>query len=256
MKHVAKRIEEEETKITSRGNAIYNLEMAIPDGRKIPKAHDENLSTFKTLRERISGISSLISWDTKPEETSEAFCDELKECFVMPAVKNVELIQDQIDLITAEARRLCDKILQLEMDSDMWRFSRKLSQSALDHLKSTRDTLEEDLKLAGSAFGAFWKIPTNVWVAIFDCVQREEMDDYLETVDFQISPPGGLCTFSRVLFLAPYRRYRASTVENDLCTAHSSLEVSRVRPPCLFIPKVKQLLRTRRQPKSDVNTRI
>jgi hypothetical protein len=63
LKNVTKRIEEEEPQITSCDNAIYNLELAILDARKILEMHDENLSNLKTQRKRISDISSLLSWN-------------------------------------------------------------------------------------------------------------------------------------------------------------------------------------------------
>ena len=189
LKHLKNQIEKEEAQIISCDNAIYNLELAIPDGTKLLKAHDQNLSILKTLRERISDIPSLLSWETKPEEMSEELCAELKECLAMPAANNGEVIQDQLKLITTEVRRLCDKICQLEMDLEMWKFSRKLSQSSLDHLKSARNTIEEDIILAKSPFSAIWKIPTNVWAMIFDCVRREEMHNYVKTTDLRTIRP-------------------------------------------------------------------
>jgi hypothetical protein len=189
LKHNAKQIEEEEAQIMSCDNAIYNLELAIPDGRKLLKAYDDSLSTLNTLREQISDISSLLSWDMKPEETSEALCGELKECFIMRAANKGNLIQDQIELITTEVQRLCDKIRQLEMDLEMWRFSRKLSQSTLDHLTSTKNAIEEDIESAKSTFRALWKIPADIWVTIFDWVRREELNDYLKRTDFKTLRP-------------------------------------------------------------------
>jgi hypothetical protein len=87
LKRVTREIGEEETQITSCDNAIYNLEMAIPDGRKILKAYDDILSNLKSLTERLSDISPLLSWETKPEATSETLCGEFKECFVISKTK-------------------------------------------------------------------------------------------------------------------------------------------------------------------------
>jgi hypothetical protein len=189
MKHVTKRIEEEEARIILCDNAIYNLELAILDGRKILEAHNKKISTLRNLKEQISDIPSLLSWETKPEETSESLCNEFKACFVIPAAKDGKKIQDQIDLATDELRKLLDKIRQLEMDLEMWKFSRKLSQPALDHLKSAISTIEEGIKSAVAAFRPLWKIPTNVWGTIFDCVRREELDDYLKNGDLKALRP-------------------------------------------------------------------
>jgi len=110
-------------------NAIYNFELAIPDAKKILEMYDENLSTLKTQRKRITDISSLLSWNKKPEETSEALSKELIARFVIPAASSDRLVKDQIDSVTDKARNLLDKIRQLEMELDMWTLSRNFSSS-------------------------------------------------------------------------------------------------------------------------------
>jgi hypothetical protein len=86
MKNATKRVEEEEVRIIFHDNAIYNLELAIRDRRRILEAHDKkDFNPNECERVNIRYISSLL---TKPEQISEALCIELKACFVMPAANN------------------------------------------------------------------------------------------------------------------------------------------------------------------------
>jgi hypothetical protein len=189
LKNVAKQIEDEEAQRTTCDNAIYNIELAILNAKKLLKAHEKNLSPFKTLRDRMIDVFSSLSWETKSEETSEVLCGKLRECFDMPATNEDEIIQGLMESKTTKIQRLCENIEELEIDLVTWRLSFRLSQSGLDRLKATRNTIEEDIKLAKSGFRAFWKIPTDVWVPIFDCVRRDELDDYLERRDFSTLRP-------------------------------------------------------------------
>lgn len=156
------------------------MESAIPEGKKVLKAHTENLGLLTKVLENLFGLPSLVSLQMEPETTSKTLYNELRACAALPASKNGEIIGEQVEQLGKEVRVLWEKIHEMEMELHGWKFSQKLARTTIDHLKEMRAPVESDIEMAKEAFRAVWRIPADVWAQVFRLVQHMEFSCYIE----------------------------------------------------------------------------
>lgn len=178
---IRSKIEGEAAQITKCDHAILNLERTIPEGRKILQAHEENLTALGGIQQRMNNSPKLdysVFWD---EDTSIVLCNELRDCII--ASRDGEIVQKQLEITRKESRILWDKICQLEMELEGWKFSRRLSTAVLEHLDATKASIKKDIIGAQEAFSPLRKVPVDIWSRIFSLVLQMEVADYIEQGD-------------------------------------------------------------------------
>jgi hypothetical protein len=183
------RLSEEAEQLEICNSAIFNLELAIAEGRRLIKANEDNLSSFIAIRSR-SDIKPIEPTKMKDEPTTKSLYNELQGYSKNLAICTEDLIDAQIDAIRKDVRILSDKVYQLEIELSGWMSSENLSESVIKRLIDSRTAIRADLKAGRQAFRSIWKIPPELWAKIFRYSIQGTKDIYIKTNDgYGMRPP-------------------------------------------------------------------
>jgi hypothetical protein len=75
---ISTEIHDEENQLEMCNNAIFNLELAIPEGKQIIKATEHNLTSFLDIQSRLSDIKIATRKAMKNESTTRNLYTELR----------------------------------------------------------------------------------------------------------------------------------------------------------------------------------
>jgi hypothetical protein len=230
---ISTEIHDEENQLEMCNNAIFNLELAIPEGKQIIKATEDNLTSFIDIQSRLSEIKVATQKAMKNESTTQNLYTELRSWTDKSIMRVSDLIDNQIIALKRDVRTLWDKVCQLEMELSGWKSCKGLSETSIKHLGVSRSGLETELEAGKQAFRPIWKIPSDVWTKIFEHVIQQAKDAYLKDkmTSYGMRPPifnlSQVCQRWRYLmqndpkswqlvYVAPYQVWRQN--EYDLVT--------------------------------------
>ncbi|PVF94686.1 hypothetical protein CPB86DRAFT_828454 [Serendipita vermifera] len=234
LRSVLAELQEEKEQLAICNNAISNLELAIPEGKEIIKAIEDNLVSLMALQSRLDGMKGIGSKAMKDEPTTKGLYTELRSCSETPVLRMSDMmIDEQIDALRQDVRTLWDKVRQLEMELSGWKSSKRLSESAIKRLNQSHSGIEVDLKAGREAFRPIWRMPSDAWGKIFTYVIQGTLDGYLKqnaTVYGMRPPTFNLSQVSqrwrylvhndaelwRLVYVGPFQVWRYD--ENELVT--------------------------------------
>lgn len=172
------RIRAERNRIVTCSNAIFNLEVTIPNAKSALKAY---MDTLSRLRETINCFQRLqmdSGQELHDERTSQIFYKKTLGFINRTISKSTPVIQEQIGFMDEEIRIMRSHLHQLESELDGWRFSKKLAEAALKNFVNCKDNINSMLKSARDAFSAIRRVPENVWCTVFRLRVEEDVARY------------------------------------------------------------------------------
>jgi hypothetical protein len=172
-------------------DAIFNLERAIPDGKQIMKAYEDNLTPFINIQSRLGDVKLVSRKTMKNEPTTKSLYTELRSYSEGPVPRISNLIDQQIAELNKDVRTLLDKVRELEMELSGWKSSKQLSEATIERLSSSRHGIEADLQAGKQAFWPILRVPFEVLATIFRYAIRDAYDSYLKgkTTNYGMRPP-------------------------------------------------------------------
>jgi hypothetical protein len=179
-------IEGEDAHIEMCHKAIANLEIAIPRGKDILKAHEDNLTALLEIQSRLLWLKQLDTLELELEPRSRRLYREVKTFGDAPLPRMLNSIDNEVKPLKEEVERLCDGVVALEKELEGWNSSLILFQCARNHLITSRTQLEGDLSTAIASLKIFLRIPAEIWRGIFRIAVSNELNEYLE--ERRISP--------------------------------------------------------------------
>lgn len=114
------------------------------------------------------------------EPHSRGLYDAMRTTAATPVSRSYTVVDEQIDILRKEIRDLWDRVRDLEMELEGWRYSHKLSSTTLQDLITLRSREEIILKGAKDSMRPIWLMPTEVWKSIFKALASVELQDYLK----------------------------------------------------------------------------
>jgi hypothetical protein len=191
MQVISTEISEEKNQLEVCNDAIFNLEIAIPDGKQIIRATEDNLSSFIDIQSRLGDIKVASQKTMKNESTTKNLYTDLRSWTDKSIMRISDLIDEQIEVLKKDVRTLWDKIRQLEMELSGWRSSKRLFETSIKHLGISFSDIETELQAGKQAFRPIWRIPSDVWVKIFELVIQQAQDTYLKDTptSYGMRPP-------------------------------------------------------------------
>jgi hypothetical protein len=191
MQVISTEISEEKSQLEVCNDAIFNLEIAIPEGKQIIRDTEDNLSSFIDIQSRLGDIKVASQKTMKNESTTKNLYTDLRSWTDKSIMRISDLIDEQIEVLKKDVRTLWDKIRQLEMELSGWRSSKRLSETSIKRLGVNFSDIETELQAGKQAFRPIWKIPSDVWVKIFEFFIQQAQDTYLEdtTTRYGMRPP-------------------------------------------------------------------
>jgi hypothetical protein len=183
-------LSEEKDQLQVCNNAIDNLEQAIPEGKQIIKANEDNLASFISIQSRLADIKLVTQKKMKNESSTKSLYNDFRSCSEKPVIRITDIIDEQIDALRKDVRTLWDKVRQLEMELSGWKSSKRLSENAIKRLTESHSGIEVDLKAGKEAFRPIWRVPSDAWVKIFGYAVQEVKEGYLKTNNnYGMRPP-------------------------------------------------------------------
>jgi hypothetical protein len=172
-------------------NAIFNLELALSEGKEIIKANEDSLTSLITIQSRLGDINSITQKEMKEEPSSKVIYTKLRDYSEKPVIRMSDLIDEQLGALREDVRALWDHVRQVEMELSGWISSKRLSEAVIKRLSDGRSGIEVDLKAAKQAFGPMRRIPSDVWVKIFHYAIQQARDEYMKgnTTGYGMRPP-------------------------------------------------------------------
>jgi hypothetical protein len=185
------RISDEKDQLEICNNAVFNLELALFEGKKIIKTNEDTLASLITIQSRLGEINSMMQKETKNEPTSKYIYADLRNYSEKPIMRMTNVIDEQLAPLRDEVRTLWDKVRQVEMELSGWMSSKRLSEAVIKRLNDNLFDIEKDLKVAKQAFQAIWRVPPDVWAKIFRYAIQQAQDEYLKRnpTDRGLRPP-------------------------------------------------------------------
>ncbi|PVF91033.1 hypothetical protein CPB86DRAFT_878721 [Serendipita vermifera] len=160
-------------------DAIFNLELTVPDAKQILQANENSLVALLNIQTQLNLVRRIQEKKLRNEPVTKTLYSEFLSCSKQPLARLSEHIDEQISALKSDVRSLWDKVRELEMELGSWNSSKRLFQRAIKRLNASHWDIEEDIKLAGDAFRSIWNVPSDVWVKIFQYTIEEERVNYL-----------------------------------------------------------------------------
>lgn len=160
--------------------AITNLENAIPQGKKTLQSHEANLTSLIDIQTRLLVLREDGDLPMESEPHSLSLYDAMRNSGATTVSRSFTLVDEQIDILRQEVRELWDRVRDMEMELEGWKYSHKLSSTTLSDLLASKTHEETVLKGAKDSLKAIWIVPMEVWKSIFKMVVSSEMRDYLK----------------------------------------------------------------------------
>jgi hypothetical protein len=191
MQVISTEISEEKSHLQVCNDAIFNLEIAVPEGKQIIRATEDNLSSFIDIQSRLGDIKVASQKTMKNESTTKNLYADLRSWTDKSIMRISDLIDEQIEVLKKDIRTLWDKIRQLEMELSGWRSSKILSETSIKRLGISFSDIENELQAGRQAFRPIRKVPSDVWIKIFELVIQQIQDTYLKdsTNSYGMRPP-------------------------------------------------------------------
>jgi hypothetical protein len=177
---VEKELSKEKKLLETCNNAIFNLELILPEGKQILTANEGSLASFLNIQSHLHTIELIEEKSLKEEPTTKTLYSELRNCSQKPLKGLSEYIDDQISNLKADVRVIWDKVRELEIELGGWKKSKRLLERAIKRLKANYSEVQADISLGNESFRAIWRMPSELWAKIFQYTIQEKLASYLK----------------------------------------------------------------------------
>ncbi|KAG8820593.1 hypothetical protein FRC17_010107 [Serendipita sp. 399] len=183
LKGVSEAINEENIRDKVSLSAISNLDKALPELRRASQVYEDLLSHVRAAGLGIAKLRNLVFFevDMDDEADSSRLYDDFVDSISCYISQSNEIFQSQQELLQSNTRQLQDRIHTMEAEVKGWRSSHELVTASLEHLISTRKTLQEQIRSARQILHPIRRVPSEIWIEVFRCVVSIQLDVYLQS---------------------------------------------------------------------------
>jgi hypothetical protein len=133
---VKKELNDEKRLLETCKDAIFNLELTLPEGKQILTATEDSLASLMNIQSHLNAIGLIEEKELKEEPMTKTLYSELRSYSQRPLKRLSEYIEDQISNLKADVRVIWDKVRGLEMELGGWKTSKRLSERAIQRLEA------------------------------------------------------------------------------------------------------------------------
>jgi hypothetical protein len=163
---VARELAEEKKFLETCDNAIFNLELTIPEGKQILKANEDSLAYLMSIQFQVNAIEGIQEKALRDESATKTLYSELRRYSQKPLKRLSEYIDDHVSNLKTDVRVIWDKVRELEIELGGWKKSKRLLQRAINRLEASYSEVQADISVGNEAFRAIWRMPSDLWVKI------------------------------------------------------------------------------------------
>lgn len=233
-------------------NAISNLTSSIPRAKMALKSHQESLASFRDVLSKLSLPELRENINMNEETETSKLYEDLAKDVKSNVSRGTATLEAQISAFEEETQKL--QYHQNRLDDEMigWKFTRDLSQKAIEHFTAIQNQLTSDLGIAKVAISPIRRIPKEVWIKIFRYCIDEGFRAYTmqsnavpyRSTSFILS---AVCQSWRNVLSTEGKMWQMITIHPS---AHISVDeqdvlsscLRRVRSPFTFISNLSQTL--------------
>jgi hypothetical protein len=195
---VKKELKEERKLLETCNNAIFNLELILPEGKQMLTASEDSLASLVNILSHFNAIQRVEEKDLRDEPMTKNLYSELRSYSQKPLKRLSEYIEDQISNLKADVRVIWDKVRELEIELGGWKKSKRLSERAIKRLEANYSEIKADISLGNESFRAIWRMPSELWVKIFQYTIQGKLASYLKENQSNLGMRPPILDFSQV----------------------------------------------------------
>ncbi|KAG8829699.1 hypothetical protein FRC17_006169 [Serendipita sp. 399] len=154
--------------------------MALSQAREAFNTHSANSQNLQQAYHGITRMYFMKKLQMNPEEESSQLYEQFYSSLDDYISQSRDITKTQWILAEKVASELKQKIHDMELELDGWRSSLELADNGLKYLRSACSQIEKEISSAKRTFHPLRRIPSDLWIDIFNHVVDGEVHDYFQ----------------------------------------------------------------------------
>ncbi|KAG8848322.1 hypothetical protein FRB91_010934 [Serendipita sp. 411] len=168
-------IENGEKRLDTVQKAIENLEIALPEAKRVLEIQKENVEAILKISVTISNPNATFSSPLKDEESSKVLSEDLLIALAAQAEAGASIVKPMIKFSQDAVTDISRMRHKMEVELRSWRFSRNIHRKSLDRSRRALKAGQRELDIAKQTFS---KVPVEVWIDIFRWRAQGDLDEF------------------------------------------------------------------------------